>query len=74
MNSLIVRVKCCNGFINLNVNYKSVTIYDVYGSNVFERYNCYGNLDVSSLQDGLYIVKTIAVNNTTNEQKLIIKK
>jgi len=64
----------CNGFINLNVNYKSVTIYDVYGSNVFERYKCYGNLDVSSLQDGLYMVKTIAVNNTTNEQKLIIKK
>jgi ELWxxDGT repeat protein len=63
-----------NGFINLNLNYKSVSIYDVYGKNVFERYDCNGNLDFSCLQDGLYIVKTIDLNNTITEQKLIIKK
>jgi ELWxxDGT repeat protein len=63
-----------NGLVNLNLNYKSVSVFDVLGKNVFEVFNTTRTIDLSSLPDGMYILKTLQMDNSSSESKLIIRK
>jgi ELWxxDGT repeat protein len=63
-----------NGIVKLNRNCKSVSIFDVLGKNVFEVFNANEPIDITSLHDGIYILKTLEMDNSSRESKLIIRK
>jgi hypothetical protein len=63
-----------NGIIKMNKNYKSVYVFDVLGKNVFEVYDTHETIDLTSLSDGMYILKTLEMDNSSGESKLIISK
>lgn len=63
-----------NGLVKLNLNYKSVSVFDVLGKNVFEVFNTNRTIDLSSLPDGMYILKALQMDNSSSESKLIIRK
>lgn len=63
-----------NGIVKMNKNYKSVYVFDVLGKNVFEVYDTHETIDLTSLSDGMYILKTLEMDNSSGESKLIISK
>jgi hypothetical protein len=58
----------------MNKNYKSVYVFDVLGKNDFEVYDTHETIDLTSLSDGMYILKTLEMDNSSGESKLIIRK
>lgn len=59
-------------FPNAGSSMKDIQIFDVVGKKVFNQLTASNRLDISSLNQGIYVVK-VSTNNQTSSSRLVIK-